>query len=64
MAVKIDDIYNISQRSQFVNEDQQASLNNDYDYEITRMFRIFLKQDHVYGLGPMKANHENKAHVT
>ena len=64
MAVSIEDVYRVEVKGKFINEDQQSSLNNDYDYAMTQMFRIFLKTDVIYGKGPMKENHENKLHVT
>ena len=54
MRVSLKQIYNdgLDKKPRFINENQQASLNNDYDYSITQMFRIFLKQDDVYTQQP------------
>ena len=55
LSVEINHVYNLCPNddekiisSKFINEDQQSQLNNDYDYAITKMFRIFLKTDAVY----------------
>jgi hypothetical protein len=48
----------LSKDIQFINEIQQRELNNIYDYQITQMFRIFLKSDATFNLPKEKKTHE------
>lgn len=39
------EIYNFHEQTQIISSDQQSSLNNDYDYMVTELLKIFLKQE-------------------
>ena len=41
--INIGHIYQTVSAKKFLTSDQQAQMNNEYDYSITQMFRIFLK---------------------
>lgn len=47
-GVKWNDIYNPTSNQHFISTDQQSSLNNEYDYTVTEMFRVYLKTDSIF----------------
>ena len=45
VKVEMKNIYNYVDENKFINEEQQSDLNNDYDFQFTKMLQILLKQE-------------------